>query len=136
MSNIFKYQHYTVKAEYKGNKPALWAVSGQQNWNHHKITVKNTKTGKQASFDFWASQTTPCIEGSKYDTLNAMSCWIDDALSAKDYSLDEFAEEFGYTKPSEAIKVYKGCEKSLEQVERVIDSDLYDFINKLNERYG
>lgn len=37
-----------------------------------------------------------------------------DAMVASDYDIDTFADEFGYTKPSQAIRAYEGCKKSLE----------------------
>ena len=126
------YKNYKVSVDFTGSKKAEWG----NNYNHHKITVKNTDTNKQATFDFWGSIAKPSIEGDKYSTLNAVYCWVSDALSAKDYDIDAFAKEFGYETPSQIIRTYKACEKSLSQVERVIDEDIYDFINELGENYA
>lgn len=45
------------------------------------------------------------------DVLGSLST---EAMLAHDYGIDEFADEMGYTKPSEAIRAYDGCKKALD----------------------
>lgn len=127
------YNSFTVTANYTGSKPAQWG-DGNENWNHHKITVKNKDTGRQASFDFWASITNPELR-TQYDVLNAFYCFVSDAVSGL-MDIDDFQSEFGYEKDSECIKAYKGCQKAAAQMERIYDGDLYNLLNALAEDYA
>lgn len=58
-------------------------------------------------------QSVPSIHGEPSLT-DVMMSLTSDAMAASDYDIDTFADEFGYTKPSQAIRAYEGCKKSLE----------------------
>lgn len=58
-------------------------------------------------------QSVPSIHGEPSLT-DVMMSLTSDAMVASDYDIDTFADEFGYTKPSQAIRAYEGCKKSLE----------------------
>lgn len=45
------------------------------------------------------------------DVLSAMTS---DAVDVADRDIDDFADELGFTKPSEAIRAYDGCKKELD----------------------
>lgn len=58
-------------------------------------------------------QSVPSIHGEPSLT-DVMMSLTSDAMVASDYDIDTFADEFGYAKPSQAIRAYEGCKKSLE----------------------
>ena len=129
------YKNFKITATHTGGKPADWG-DGQENWNHHRITVTNTETGKRTAFDFWASIAHPVID-STYDILNAFYCFVSDAVSGLD-SFQEFCAEFGYDEDSRrAYKTWKACKRAADKFERVSGGvDIYDFINELSEEYA
>jgi len=73
------------------------------------------------------------------DLIWAFDCFLTDGeayLSNQD--IDEFANMFGYTKVSEALKAYNGCKRSYEKISKTLgisDDELYDLINYLHETY-
>ena len=99
----------TAKQEYK---PANWEPSG----DHYKIRVTIGK--KSFSFDFWDSYHN-MVEGLPCDIRGALCSWASDAfagMNARD--VDDIAEEFGYTKASEALRAFKGVKKAEKQYDR------------------
>ncbi len=131
------YKNFTVSARFTGSKKAPWA-GGPENWNHHTVTVKNNQTGKRTSFDFWASIASPRIE-TEYDLLNALYCFVSDAMAGEE-CFSDFCAEFGYNEDSRtAEKVWMGCRRAEEKWKRVSnlsDAEIYDFINELQEVAG
>lgn len=130
-----KFKNYEVKSEFTGSKKAEWSGNDMpDNWNHHKISVKNTETGTKISFDFWASLAEPKLS-SEYDVLNAFYCFITDAIAgAEDF--EEFCGNFGYDPYEDrkkAQKVHKSCQKSTEKYQKLTDEDMYDLANELSE---
>lgn len=103
----------TVKASAtRGYKPANWTPSGE----HYRIRVQ--VSGKSFSFDFWDSYHN-MINNEPVDTRGALASWASDVFSGLNaQDVDELAEEFGYTKPSEAIRVFKALKASVKQYER------------------
>lgn len=101
----------SVTAE-PGNKPANWYPSG----DNYKVTVK--VDGKRATFDFWDSYHNT-VNGIEVDLRGALSCFAGDALNGNQFDVDEIASEFGYTKPSDAIRVWKGLQKAQKQAKRL-----------------
>lgn len=128
------YKNYRIAATYTGEKAAPWG-NGQENWNHHRITVTNTETGKRTTFDFWASIAHPVLD-STYDVLNAFYCFVSDAVSGME-SFTEFCSNFGYDNDSiTALKTWRACKRSYDKLSRIYDGDLYDLINELSEEYA
>jgi hypothetical protein len=130
------YKHYTINAEYTGSKASPWHNDKMpENWNHHRVTVYNTKTKARCSFDFWASIAEPELRKA-YDVRSAFYCFVSDALSGKE-CFEEFCSSLGYDSDSiTALKTFNACERALQKAERVIDGDLYDFANELQEIAG
>lgn len=97
----------------EGNKSAHWNPSG----NHYKVTVR--LNGKRFSFDFWDSiantrENKPC------DLRGAVACWAMDVNTGLDSdSAADVASEFGYDKPSEAMRVFRGVKKAEAQYNKI-----------------
>lgn len=128
-----KFEHYTINSHYDGEKKAPWGtVNGQENFHHHNIYIYNTHNKKRIRFDFWGSIVNPELR-SPYDLRNAFHCFVSDAISGLE-SFETFCDNFGYDNDSiKALNTYKACQKALIKAQRVIDGDLYDFINELGE---
>ena len=109
----------TIKATaYGGNKPASWQPSG----NHYQVIVTyfvmpgNSKTFR---FDFWNSIHN-MQAGEPCDVRGALACWAMDAQNGMSVSsVDDIAYEFGYTKPSEALRVFNGVKRAEAQYNRI-----------------
>lgn len=128
------FKNFEVSAVYTGSKAAEWG-NGRENWNHHRIAVKNTDTGARTSFDFWASVAEPELR-TEYDILNAFYCFVSDAISG-DMDFSEFCGEFGYDEDSRtAEKTWKACKRSSEKMKRICDGNIYDLANELQEVAG
>lgn len=126
----YEFLNWQVTAEYTGSKMADWGIT--KNWNHHTVTVKNTQNGKWTCFDFWASIAHPRVT-SRYDTLNAFRCFVEDAISG-DMDYKEFCAEFGYDEyDTRAKKTWKACQRSAEKLHRIYDGDLYELANSMEE---
>lgn len=129
-------QGYTISSKFTGRKAAAWQVNGESNCNHHFVTVKNNQTGAEAQFDFWtalADKDPSTALDKKYNLLNAVYCWITDAISGLQ-SFEEFCSELGYdTDSRKAEATWKACQTATAQAQRVISEDLYDFANELAE---
>lgn len=97
----------------RGDKPANWNPSG----DHYRITA--TLGSKRFSFDFWDSYNN-MVNNKPADLRGAIACWASDvsiALNAS--SADDIADEFGYDKPSEAVRVFKGVKRAEKQFNRI-----------------
>jgi hypothetical protein len=132
------FKNFQVSATYTGSKKAPWDNAKSrmpENWNHHRVTVKNTENGLKTSFDFWMSISRPQIE-KEYDVLNAFYCFVSDAISGG-YSFGEFCGEFGYDEDSRtAERTFKACERAAAKLSRLYDGNIYDLANELQEIAG
>lgn len=91
-----------------------FTITGQQPGDFSPEHIKYDCLLKSGSHEFRTSyQSNPSVHGTPTVT-DLLSALTNDALSAADYSLDDFADELGFTKPSEAIRAYEGCKKSLD----------------------
>lgn len=97
----------------RGSKPARWNPSG----NHYRVTVKVGRKG--FIFDFWDSfhnrqKRIPCNE------RGAVACWAGDVFAGMNATdaLD-ICEEFGYTDPKEARRVFSGAKQAQKQAKRM-----------------
>lgn len=105
-------------AAFAGNKQANWSPSGQ----HYQILVDYFITPgnkKSFRFDFWDSIHNK-QNGIACDIRGALACWAFDALvGINASSVDDIASDFGYTVPSEAIRVYRGVKHAETQFKRI-----------------
>lgn len=53
-------------------------------------------------------QSNPTVHGEP-TVADVVAALASDATTAADYDIDDFADEFGFAKPSEAIRAYEGC---------------------------
>lgn len=85
--------------------------------NQHVLyKCKIQYNGKSYSFPY------QCNKNYTPELKDVLDCLFLDA-SCADYTLDEFAEEFGYTKPSIAIKVHKACIRTMKALERLFGDE-------------
>ena len=128
------YKNFVISESFIGNKVSPW---DENNYNYHKVTVKNLNNGKKTSFDFWCSIIEQTFK-TENDLLFAFYCFLSDA-DAGNYDLDDFQGEFGYKNVSECIRAWKACRKSLKKCERLFDCNddlIYEMINDLSEIAG
>jgi len=100
----------------------------------YRISVKNTETNKQVSFDFYDSNSNFTKNIQTLDNENLLSafyCFIQDAI-AGELSQADFCDEFGYDY-FDGKKIHRLCQKSAEKVEKIIFEDIYDFANELQD---
>ena len=131
---IVNYRNFAIVAEFSGRKEALWSNTPSLN-RHYVIRVRNKalKPAKGFQFDFWTSIAYPEFRSS-CEVLEAFHCFVSDALSYLDArDTDDFANEFGYTKISEAVRIYKACASSWNKCKRVIgeEDDVRELYNAL-----
>jgi len=107
--------------------------------NAYPIADQNTS---QITFDFYDSITN-CTNHTETllpaDLINALQCFIDDAISydQSDFDLSNFLYELGYTDTPTATKqgiaAFKGCKEAYDQASSLFTTDLYDISNLINE---
>lgn len=131
--NSATFRNYTISAEYLGDKAAPWSdEQREQNYNRHRVIVRNRANGKRVSFDFWASLANPELR-SPSDLRNAFECFLTDAI-AGEQDFDSFCGDFGYDNDSrKAENIYKACVKTAQKAARLVDGDLYELANALRE---
>lgn len=126
------YKNLTISSKFLGNKN--WNADGslhRANYNNHIIYIYNTDTKRRTSFEFWNS----IMEGeitTEDGLMGALSCFVSDAIIGMGSYID-FLCEFGFDDNKFYRDTYKMCCKSLKQFNRVVGSDIYDFMNELNE---
>lgn len=128
------YENFIISSKFVGEKAAPWSDEiGRKNYNHNKVTVKNTDNGKSISFDFWCGLLRPELE-TESDLLDAFYCFVSDALLGWQSFVD-FCNEMGYDSDSrKAEKIWKACEKNYNKFSNLTGYSLdmmYDFVNKL-----
>ena len=91
----------TLSSEYAGTATPWGGIK-----QHHIVKVCVNSINFQ--FDYF------CNDTSLDDTelVNALYCSLEDAMCyATATDIDDFAEEFGYTKVSECLKAYNACKE-------------------------
>lgn len=78
--------------------------------NHVKYYCSFTQGG--TTFDT-TYQCNPAFRGEPSVT-DVFAALVNDAADVAGRDIDDFADELGFTKPSEAIRAYESCQKSLE----------------------
>jgi len=121
-----EFKGFKLSAKYTGSKEAEWMP---HNWNHHKITIKNIESGKQTSFDFWASIANPEVR-SREDLIGAFECFVGDAVAGMN-DFNDFCSEFGYDEDSRrAEKIYKACQKATAKLQRIYNGDIHSLYSR------
>ena len=116
-----------LNGEYAGTaKP--WGDYVKQ---HHEVDV--TIGDYTETFDFYCND----YELDEKQLCEAFYFFLSDGIAydnAKD--IDDFASEFGYTKPSECIKAYNGCKEAYDKWCSLTDIDIYEISNWLQDKYN
>ena len=132
------YKNLTISAivvESATNFP--FETKGDFTHNKFKITVKDINN-KKISFDWYGSTSDyekRVLSLDENDLLNALSCFISDAL-AGNTDFEDFCNEMCYdTDSRKAYKIYKECVKSYNKFTKLDlqGQDIYDFINELQD---
>ena len=101
----------------------------------HRVMVR--VDARETYFDFYGSVAEWRSGKELLDhlgLLEAFTAFVEDALSAVEHAdVDSFAEEYGITKPSEALRAWRGCLNALKKLRRLgfHPSDLYDLVGTL-----
>jgi len=126
------FKNIRVSAVYVGDEAAPFM---SDNYNNHRVSVYNANNGKRTYFKYWASIMSPELR-TRYDALNALYCFVSDAVSGLD-SFNDFCSNFGYDIDSRtAYKTWQVCQHSATKAQRVLGvsrSELYDFLNELSK---
>lgn len=129
-SNQLKFGNVIATIKYKGEKEnPYWSASSNQ---HHVVTIRNVKTRRTASFDYWASIAEPYVE-NRNGLKDALNCLGSDALSGDD-TFEGFCGNFGYDQDSrKAEKIYKACVKTYNKLLVVGGEELIEDFNNIFE---
>ena len=121
----------TITAVFKGNRKK--ARSSVENWNNHRILMRNNKTKQQSSFDFWGSIEHPEIK-SKKRLLKVFIRFVSHAISGE-YDLYEFCNKSGYGDADigKAHRVWRMCQRHNAKLKKVYDGDMRDLLNDLKQ---
>lgn len=127
------FRNFSISATYLGNKAAGWGGDMPENYNNHRVIVRNSRNGKRIQFEFWASLADPELRKPS-DLRNAFECFLSDAIAGKQ-SFEDFCGDFGYDVDSrKAEKTWKACQRAAEKADRLLgDADLYDLANALRD---
>lgn len=107
-------------------------VGAEIKWGHTK--QKHRVKVFFASFDYWAPEKIDSVQ----DLAQAVSCFFSDALAyAQADDIDDFMYNFGYEKPSEALKAYNACKSTFEDAQSMGygESEICDILNYLSEEW-
>ena len=70
------------------------------------------------------------------DLREAFYCFLSDGISyVESEDIDDFQNNFGYTKVSECLKAYNECKEAYEKWSELTNIDIYDIANWLQEKY-
>jgi len=124
------FKDLTISSVFKGDKKVPWGTT--DNWNNHKITVKNNVTGKKVSFEFWASIAKPDIN-EEDDLKSALSCFLNDGFYADNF--EDFCSNFGYDNDSiKALKLFKACQRQSAKAFKILTyNEIESYINELSK---
>ena len=121
-TEIFLYGNYIGTATPWGEKYVK---------QHFEIDV--TIDNRIATFDFYCND----CDLDEDDLRTAFYYFLSDGIAyANATDIDDFASEFGYTKPSKCIEAYNGCKKEYEDWKSLTDIDIYDIANWMQETYN
>lgn len=81
-------------------------------FSHHHIAYHCNLSKGDAAFGT-TYQSNPAYSG-KPTVVDVIRSLASDAVDAETFDIDTFADEMGFTKPSQAIRAYEGCKKALD----------------------
>lgn len=91
-----------------------------------KYSVRFKRGDEAATFTFHDSIHN-MTHNKRASAADVLECLLSDASVAESCSdADDVAEEFGYTKPSEAIRIYNGCVETRDKLRLLLGPALYE----------
>lgn len=130
MVTKFMYDNHLVKLSSKHQGIATpW---GGNCGTRDKFRIFVEYNGEKIQFFYYCNEY-PLTERGYLDALHCLCSDAIAALNAK--GIDDFAEEFGYTKVSEVLVAYKGCKAAAKKLNK-LGIDAYDLCNYLQETYN
>ena len=129
-------KQFEIKAKYLDLDKPIW---DDHLHNKFKISVKNLETNKTINFYFYDSLVNTKkgkTELTEEDLIYCFKMFLEDSLDyIQNTNIDDFAEEFGFTKISEAIRAFKGCKRQFEKCLKlgISEEELYDLLNCIIE---
>ncbi len=122
-----------LELRYTENKQARQVFSNfdsQKLVRKYSLLVKNN--GESKSFNYYGS-VNEFKNGEFSKVTEAFNSVLLDALSYdRTKDIDEFAAEFGITKPSQANKTYNACKSEYNDLKELGIKDIYEIKNKLD----
>lgn len=102
--------------------------------NKYKVTIRNGKKHFSTTFTDSINNTQ---EGIKSSDIDIIYCIVSDAQCVQwNNSFEDFCNEFGYdTDSRSAERIYKACEKTYDDIQRLFNSDGFDFLSAVTYGY-
>lgn len=128
METTIRYQDKEIhlSSEYLG---VAYPWGEEYKKRHHLVTVKINHN--EAKFDFYCNDE----RLSAKDLKEALYFFLSDGINFYNTgSIDEFAAEFGYDKPSQLLDAYEGCKDAWCKW-KPFGIDACDLANWLQEKY-
>lgn len=138
-----------AKLTFVGESNSDWDDDSSE--QHHKLTIRNTKTNKTCSFSYWTSRANPHPDLDSEDTIfDAVYCVISDIdMYNQSSNESDFCKEIGMTDPVEEAydkevpvektkghEVYMGCKSEARRMYDAgfTDDDFEKFWSVANEK--
>ena len=102
--------------------------------NKYKVTIRNGKKHFSTTFTDSINNTQ---KGIKSDDIDIIYCIVADAQCVQwNNSFEDFCSEFGYdTDSRSAERIYNACEKTYNNIQRLFNSDGFDFLSAVTYGY-
>lgn len=92
----------------------------------NRFDVRIARGEESAHFEFHDSAHN-AQQGKRSDLADVLQCLATDASVAEDcMSVDDVAETFGITVPSEAIRIFEGCRETQDKLKNLLGPALYE----------
>ena len=109
---------------------------GDFSTQHRKYTCEFSKPGIESFTTTY--QSNPDVHGQPTAT-DVFAALASDALAVDGLSIDTFADELGFEKPSQAIRAYESCHKTLDWLKndmQLMTSEISDIAETLDNELG
>lgn len=109
---------------------------GDFSTQHRKYTCEFSKPGIESFTTTY--QSNPDVHGQPTAT-DVFAALASDALAVDGRHIDDFADEMGFEKPSQAIRAYESCQKTLDWLKndmQLMTSEISDIAETLDNELG
>ena len=102
--------------------------------NKYKVTIRN---GKKRFSTIFTDSINNTQKGIKSPDIDIIYCIVSDAQCVQwNGSFEDFCSEFGYdTDSRSAERIYRACEKTHDNIQRLFNSDGFDFLSAVTYGY-